>query len=480
MKNILFILIALCTLQYSYGQKLDNKTKNKIRVKYITAKDFYTNKEYYKVLTKIGEIEGLSNGVKSANVQNLKVKTYVDLEEFITAQEELDILQEMNLSSKIIEEMAKYTVTIEDNIEIERQEAAVLKWEEEKRVRAEEAAEKERLRVDEEKRLADEKREIRRSKFDYVGEFHFGLAIVRVKGKSRNIFGYVNEDYEIVIPLQYESAGKFSKSGFAYISKDVGPRIIDGEFHLPKPKKGLIDRTGKVIVPMLYDKIGMHKGNFHVVKDGLIGIYTDKGIKLMDAICDSFYESSITKNGTEYFILAKEGKQILIHKVVGNSGSIISQGNSGFIYDDIKPLKSKNKTFGFRVKYGALYGILDQNGEEVLNCLYNKITMQDDDSEQTYFYRVESTFGDQTLYNSNHELVSGEKNGVPYEYNHILWTQNEYTGIVILYAGKSKYECSFRGTQFNLDDCESKDLTKEEKKQAKKNGWIKKSWWTTF
>lgn len=51
-----------------------------------------------------------------------------------------------------------------------------------------------------------------RSKYDYVGEFVNGLAIVRLNGKC----GFINERGKEITPLKYDLAWKF-KNGFAMV-----------------------------------------------------------------------------------------------------------------------------------------------------------------------------------------------------------------------------------------------------------------------
>lgn len=462
MKNILFILITICTLQYSYGQQLDHKTKNIIKVKYFTAKDFYANKEYAKVLVKISEIEELSNGVKSANVQNLKVKTYVSLEEFVNAQKELDVLQGMNLSSNIIKEMSKYSVTIENNIALEKERLSIIKAQEEKKRKAEIVAEEKRLQLAKEKKIRLAEIKMLRSKFDTVKEFNFGLAVAL---KDRK-YGYVNENYEVVIPFKEKGivCSSFNSKGFAVNldCKDQG--FKNGK--IISCKKGIIDRTGKVLVPMLYDKIGMHSGNFHVEKDGLFGFYTINGELIIDAICDGIARVTTTANGNKYYIVEKENKQAII--------SIKTKESSGFIYDDVDEILSRSKNYGFRTKKGNLYGIVDQENKTVLQSQYKEIALYDDYKEYNYFYRVQNINEEYTLYNINHKKIFKDS------YDLIQWTQKKYKGDIFLYNGKEKLRCSFNGNKVNLKSCHLLKLTKEEKKRAKAKGWIKKSWWTTF
>jgi len=72
------------------------------------------------------------------------------------------------------------------------------------------------------------------NEFDSKGSFSEGLAYIKENG----IYGYVDENEKVVIPLQYDYGGNFSE-GLALVKKDG--------------KYGYIDTKGKVIIPMQFD-----------------------------------------------------------------------------------------------------------------------------------------------------------------------------------------------------------------------------------
>lgn len=61
-----------------------------------------------------------------------------------------------------------------------------------------------------------------KEKYDYIGEFKNGLAVVKLEGK----YGYINEDYELVIDNVYDEAEVFD-AGHACVKKSGQPLIID-------------------------------------------------------------------------------------------------------------------------------------------------------------------------------------------------------------------------------------------------------------
>lgn len=91
-------------------------------------------------------------------------------------------------------------------------------------------------------------------KYDYVSSFQDGLCAVNIGGQKneRNaikggLWGYINEQYELVIPLMpYDSVGKFN----------------DNYTKVYKNKKvGLIDRSGNLIIPCECNNISIDKGS---------------------------------------------------------------------------------------------------------------------------------------------------------------------------------------------------------------------------
>jgi len=113
--------------------------------------------------------------------------------------------------------------------------------------------------------------------YDYAGYFKEGLAVVGKGGewvKYSDHKGYAFYQYEggkyghidtignIAVPLEHESAGRFSE-GLAAAGSYSG--------------MGYIDKTGKVIVPLEYD----YTYPMHSFKDGLVPVYkNDKWIIL--------------------------------------------------------------------------------------------------------------------------------------------------------------------------------------------------------
>lgn len=119
MKKLTTLILFLAVTQICFGQ-LDNATKNKIKVMYLSADNFYKSNEYSKTLNEIDKIESLSNGLKLATAQNLKVKSLIGLNRFKEAQKELNVLYNLNPSSEILADIAQYSSKIDAAIKAEQ------------------------------------------------------------------------------------------------------------------------------------------------------------------------------------------------------------------------------------------------------------------------------------------------------------------------------------------------------------------------
>ena len=81
-------------------------------------------------------------------------------------------------------------------------------------------------------------------KYDFAGDFHEGLAMVRVGDWFKGNWGFVDKTGKEVIPLKYDGADPF-REGVAMVR--VGDRV--------NGKWGFIDKTGKEVIPLKYDDV---------------------------------------------------------------------------------------------------------------------------------------------------------------------------------------------------------------------------------
>ena len=282
----------------------------------------------------------------------------------------------------------------------------------------------------------DEKgKEVIKCKYFEVGYFSEGLVRAReiVKGKAGE-FGFINKNGKVIIPFQYRRVGNFSEGlcavsysfGSTIAFLDVkGTRIIPPyyyctvsdilpDFHngsvlvqentkdcngkvmfidkkLNEVKKydymranigivvvgnnkkyGVIDGTGKEIIPLKYDYIGdfkvikgLYESTFAIVElNNKYGFIDDKGNEIIPAQYEEVNE------------FHKLNDLILTKVKLNNKYGYIDTNNKIIIplkYDEIGHFNN-----GILAKYAVVktnnrYGIIDMNDKEVIPCKYEML-----------------------------------------------------------------------------------------------------------
>lgn len=175
--------------------------------------------------------------------------------------------------------------------------------------------------------------------YQSVEPFSDGLALVVQDGSV----GYIDKAGNMVIPLTYEDAESF-QNGYAIVSKN--------------DLYGIVDRTNKVVVPIIYEDVGaFNDGLALVANEDFYGYCNTKGEVTIPVELD--YASDF-KNG--YAIVERDGKKGIINALGGLVTSI--QYNWIELFND----------HGLcRAKKDSTYGMLDENGAEVLPFEYTRI-----------------------------------------------------------------------------------------------------------
>lgn len=140
-------------------------------------------------------------------------------------------------------------------------------------------------------------------------DFKDGLARVKLNGK----WGFIDKDGKEIIPAIYDEAGYF-ENGLAQVRK-----IREGA--LPSESCGLINREGKVVLPLIYANILDLKDGFMVAQDNLnMGLVDKEGklltemkYKTINEFVEGFAKVSIWK--TVGFI-NRDGKEVVLPKYV--------------------------------------------------------------------------------------------------------------------------------------------------------------------
>ena len=132
---------------------------------------------------------------------------------------------------------------------------------------------------------------------DYIADFHECLAAIKRNGK----WGFIDKTGKLVIPCVYDAVDEFH-DGLARVNKDG--------------KLGFIDKTGKEVIPFEYDYVcDFHEGLAGVRKNGKYGFIDKTGKEVIpfeyDYVCD-FHEglAGARKNG-KYGFIDKTGKEVI-------------------------------------------------------------------------------------------------------------------------------------------------------------------------
>ncbi len=258
--------------------------------------------------------------------------------------------------------------------------------------------------------------------YDYAGKFADGLAVVQAEGN----FGYINKSGELVIPLQFVSAEDF-ENGIAdvmvkvenqpgpkhsYINKtgkpitefDVVTLQSEGLILVRKEyKKGFIDTSGKVVIPIQFDDAKHFKEGFTAVKENEKWGCIDKTGKFIvpptfDLMKDEFSEGMIgvKVNGKWGFIDATgELKVLPQYDDVGyfseGLASVLKEGKYGYVdkTGNMVIQSSFSKAFKFENGIARVVGsfeakendqtkikegwiLIDQNGKPVSQVMFVK------------------------------------------------------------------------------------------------------------
>jgi len=182
--------------------------------------------------------------------------------------------------------------------------------------------------------------------FDKCINFSEGLAGVAIAGK----WGFVNEQYRLAIPLQFEEVGFF---------KDNVTKVKE------RGKWGIIDRTGKLLVPPGYDSIDIFSPAspdlFKVSLNGKWGLIKVDGALVVNIDLDDIGYPQLAG-----VLIMRNNKQGLIDI----TGKILIPP----VYDRIEWLAEKQIAV---VMVNGLYGITNSNGQELITPQFDFITSRD-------------------------------------------------------------------------------------------------------
>lgn len=249
----------------------------------------------------------------------------------------------------------------------------------------------------------------------WVNIFSEGLAIVE---NEKGHKGVINEQGELVIPCRFignlsdfhEGLSTVSISfnlsnrisclintnGHFVVHDDVSTIEISGDYQLVlcsigrnyfayKQKWGVIDGTGNVIVPFLFDKIEDFHGFYKVRKGNAVGIldkngfsgnyYGIFGLDGQEIIPCKYPRIDLNNNGLfEIIKTGVYGAKDLVLLTINQAGKTVINKDGNIIeilqeYDYIGGFEGKYA----KVKKSDLWGLIDEKGKRIIDCRYTSI-----------------------------------------------------------------------------------------------------------
>ena len=237
--------------------------------------------------------------------------------------------------------------------------------------------------------------EVIRCSYDYVGNFSEGLAYVM---KDKKVF-YINSQNEIILTPECNYANDFL-NGYAVIKQSVNNSI--------DTKSGMIDKSGKVVVPIIYQDIyNFSEGLCAVELNNKWGFINNKNEMVIqckyylpyeygDESKNSSFACPKFINGVTrvvidnlFVLIDKTGKEVAKYTFIGefNEGlaPVYSSANNSWGYIDYsgkEVIKTKySNVTSFKhgvaaVTYSSLsnVSIIDEGGKAILNTPYKYAT----------------------------------------------------------------------------------------------------------
>jgi hypothetical protein len=255
--------------------------------------------------------------------------------------------------------------------------------------------------------------------YDKIGGFHEGIAPVNIGGKMNEVYefvggawGYIDENGKLVVPPQYNSVEPFSEGlglvgngeHFGFIDK-AGNVIVEGIYVAAKPfrngvaivckeenKCGLIDKTGKEVVPFKYHTINAFSeglADVRLSETGKFGYIDVTGKMVTDFKYD--FAGDITEGmglvevNKKFGYIDRSGKEVIPMKFTGGRffheglAVVEAEGKKGFI--------DKSGTLMMWGKYSCLddfseglaavcldgrFGYVDRDGKTIVPHQYDR------------------------------------------------------------------------------------------------------------
>lgn len=224
--------------------------------------------------------------------------------------------------------------------------------------------------------------------FETVYEYQNGIAKVKKNGK----YGFIDTEYNVVIPIKFDNLGEFSHGlAAAQKGKKWGFIDIEGEYQIAptftevekfnskglaavmiKYKWGVIDTAGKQIIPIEFDRYYVSGWNFQE----LVRVCKTKGLLGMGQVCGAYDKTGNNVIPLVYddIELTYDNESFIKVSLNGKWGMVDKKNNLivPFKYDDkdcIRPFRNGYAA----IKVNERWGFVNLKGIEVIAPEYDRV-----------------------------------------------------------------------------------------------------------
>lgn len=248
---------------------------------------------------------------------------------------------------------------------------------------------------------------------------------VTVKTVQGNLWGYIDEHGQMILPPRFEYANDYQDNGLAVVGIGGKQGVIDAHGrYVVQPiyesispfseglasvidKKGyrVIDDLGHILTPKAYDYIGAyHDGRalFYLLDAGGLSRYGYLNQAGQEAIPAQYLDATDFANGRalvkvkegEYALIGTDGRRLAVYKYafVGSPGDGLlsfqqtQNGKHGYIdekgtvvipprFSIALPFENGRAVVNLAEDYHNLYGLIDKTGAYVIQPEYNDISL---------------------------------------------------------------------------------------------------------
>ena len=257
---------------------------------------------------------------------------------------------------------------------------------------------------------------------DTIYSTHFDYFVVSKAGQK----GLYDAEGKCLLPITFNNIS-FDNNRYWLVNKDG--------------KQGLYSHMGKEILPPRYDSIEVisnyrtNAGNYFIVKKGLYGLCNNEGKFIVDP-----QYTAIEYRYLRYFKLTKGDS---CHYLF-NYKDIIKD----ITLDDAMPItiqRNEQKCFYFNYKQGKAWGLLRENGQQIIAVQYDKPLQKvgyiHSDSTAYFIACKDNLFG---LIDINNKIV------LPFQYKNIQPTYLYNTIELTTDEGKQLYNMTKKQLALNL------------------------------